>query len=128
MKAVDGLKKCSKCGEVKGVEEFGKDKNRSDGLYHMCKSCKSRIDKLYSIRVVDRRAETNRLWYIRMKGRLDLERRDVITSLGDWYIKTKLSQKLSVSFKDIPPQMIELKRTQLINKRLLKKLKENETK
>jgi len=32
-------KKCSKCGEVKPVSEFSKDKNRKDGLQRQCKSC-----------------------------------------------------------------------------------------
>ena len=32
-------KKCSKCGEVKGVEEFGKRKDSLDGLRNECKSC-----------------------------------------------------------------------------------------
>lgn len=33
-------KKCSKCGEVKDICEFTKDKNRLDGLFVYCKVCK----------------------------------------------------------------------------------------
>jgi hypothetical protein len=32
-------KRCSKCGEVKPVSEFSKDKSRKDGLQRQCKSC-----------------------------------------------------------------------------------------
>jgi len=32
-------KKCSKCGEVKAVSEFNKNKNRKDGLHTYCKKC-----------------------------------------------------------------------------------------
>jgi hypothetical protein len=32
-------KKCSKCGEVKSVSEFSKDKSRKDGSCNQCKSC-----------------------------------------------------------------------------------------
>ena len=34
-------KTCKKCGEVKGVELFNKDKSRLDGLYCWCKLCSS---------------------------------------------------------------------------------------
>jgi 5-methylcytosine-specific restriction endonuclease McrA len=39
MKAVDGLKRCSKCGETKAVSEFGKDARHSDGSKSRCKRC-----------------------------------------------------------------------------------------
>lgn len=35
-------KKCNKCGQVKSFSEFFKDKaNKTDGLYGMCKECKT---------------------------------------------------------------------------------------
>ena len=33
-------KKCSKCGVVKEICEFRKDKTKKDGLYSSCKLCK----------------------------------------------------------------------------------------
>lgn len=38
--AKDGMKRCSKCEATKPIELFGKDKNRSDGLFPHCKQCK----------------------------------------------------------------------------------------
>lgn len=34
------MKKCSKCGELKGVENFTKDRRRLDGLDPWCRACK----------------------------------------------------------------------------------------
>ncbi|MDP3987031.1 MAG: hypothetical protein Q8P81_02280 [Nanoarchaeota archaeon] len=53
MENIDKCKKCSKCGEVKSVGEFIKDKYKKDGYTTQCKSCrnknywdnKDRIDK-----------------------------------------------------------------------------------
>ncbi len=35
------LKKCSGCGELKARSEFSKDRTKKDGLYHLCKVCRS---------------------------------------------------------------------------------------
>jgi hypothetical protein len=34
-------KKCTKCGEVKDLDQFTKDKRYADGRYSQCKSCKN---------------------------------------------------------------------------------------
>lgn len=39
MRAVDGLKKCSKCGETKPVNQFNKHRRKIDGLALWCKPC-----------------------------------------------------------------------------------------
>jgi hypothetical protein len=36
---MEGMKKCNKCGEVKNLGEFNKDKNKKDGLKSQCKAC-----------------------------------------------------------------------------------------
>ena len=40
-KPQEQLKKCSKCGEIKLKEDFGKDSNREDGLRSECKKCRN---------------------------------------------------------------------------------------
>ncbi len=40
-------KRCSRCGIVKPVSEFGKDASRKDGLNVWCKSCKRECDRQY---------------------------------------------------------------------------------
>ena len=39
MKIAEGMKRCSKCGEVKPVGEFGKSKVSKNGLQSRCKEC-----------------------------------------------------------------------------------------
>ena len=42
MRAIDGLKCCSKCGEIKSVEAFNRNKSVvADGLSNWCKACVS---------------------------------------------------------------------------------------
>lgn len=40
--ASQGKKQCTKCSSVKLLEEFGRDKNRPDGLSRQCKECRRR--------------------------------------------------------------------------------------
>ena len=40
-------KKCSKCGEVKPINEFYKQKSHKDGLNSQCKCCRSQWAKLH---------------------------------------------------------------------------------
>lgn len=41
-------KRCSKCGEVKALDEFCKDKNRKDGYFVYCRQCVSDKRKKYT--------------------------------------------------------------------------------
>src|SRR2546421_13078735 len=40
--AIPQLKTCSKCKVSKPADQFGRDRNRSDGLTPWCKECQSR--------------------------------------------------------------------------------------
>jgi hypothetical protein len=37
----ENMKKCSGCGELKSRSEYSKDRTKKDGLYHLCKVCRS---------------------------------------------------------------------------------------
>ncbi|KMY54942.1 hypothetical protein AC623_14195 [Bacillus sp. FJAT-27231] len=39
------LKQCSKCKEIKSVEEFSKDKSKKDGLASACRACNNNREK-----------------------------------------------------------------------------------
>ena len=51
------MKKCSKCGEVKGVEEFCRDECRKDGLRPWCKTCISEYYLNNKERIKEQRKE-----------------------------------------------------------------------
>ena len=36
-------KKCVRCGEIKGLSEFNKDKSETDGFHTECKKCRQEI-------------------------------------------------------------------------------------
>jgi len=43
----EGFKKCSKCGEVKPVEWFSRDKSKKGGRCNHCKACRKQYHKQY---------------------------------------------------------------------------------
>ena len=62
-------KTCSKCGEIKPLGEFHKNKNAQDGYSHTCKECAcARARKWYEANKV-RVAAIKRVWYGANKGR-----------------------------------------------------------
>jgi len=55
--AVDGMKQCTKCGEIKPVSEYGKNKHASDNLITQCRSC----IKVYRQNISEEQKSKNRL-------------------------------------------------------------------
>jgi hypothetical protein len=51
-------KVCSKCGEIKPITEFTKNKNSKDGLKCMCKSCAVILGRKYRKDHADKKKET----------------------------------------------------------------------
>ena len=61
-------KKCSKCGEVKPLDGFGRDRHTKDGLRYNCKNCMNEVKRIYRDKNKEkirksrsRRARCNRL-------------------------------------------------------------------
>ena len=57
------MKRCSKCGEVKSVEDFGKAKTAKDGLSSQCKECQKEYGKKYRENNKEHCAEYNKKYY-----------------------------------------------------------------
>ena len=56
-------KTCAKCGETKPLEEYHRNKRRTDGRYPYCKPCKSADDRAYREKNRDAIAERMRRYY-----------------------------------------------------------------
>ena len=152
MKAENGLKKCSKCGEVKGVEEFGRDMSRKDGLTHYCKECGRIVRNKFieshegyakcqyqknknTLRLSSKKYREKNIDIIREKDRLRCRRyrlnnknslkltRDISSfELSDNFVKMRINGYFGIKFNEISSEMIEIKRIQLINNRFIKKI------
>lgn len=73
MKAIDipdGMKRCSKCGEVKAVGEFGLDRSRKDGLHSNCKKCVAEGYSAYRHKNIEKIREVQRRYRINNQEKL----------------------------------------------------------
>jgi hypothetical protein len=139
-------KKCSKCGEVKGLGEFYRSKTGTHGRHAYCKDCgiaysKTRQPVAYGAnrsreiaRAVKWQHENadrykSRLleWQNRNRARLlaakklDTKRR--VDELSDGYVAARIGLRAL----DAPPELIALKREQLAIKRMARELKKAAT-
>ncbi len=75
-------KKCTKCGEEKGLEAFSKDRVPQDGLRHSCKSCNKKyyVEHKIAIGVAskrwrsenkEKRSQNAKIYYIKNKEKID---------------------------------------------------------
>lgn len=149
MLGMDQVKTCSKCGLEKPVSHFYKDglRQRAD-----CKPCikiyksnyratnleklraacrkwaKSNPDKIKAGKEKWRKANPKKLLSANQRWRkanpdtvMAYGKKNVL-SMSTYYIKSLLSQDQSFGSKDIPQELIELKRVQLQITRTLKEL------
>jgi hypothetical protein len=45
-----GMKRCTRCGKLKGKGEFGKQKRYKDGRKYWCKQCEQQYQRAYYLR------------------------------------------------------------------------------
>ena len=73
-------KRCSKCGEMKGVESFSRNRSRRDGLDHRCKACQRRYREENREKILERKRlhyEENREKILEYSRRYREENREV---------------------------------------------------
>jgi hypothetical protein len=117
------IKQCNKCKEIKNITLFRKVSNywtTKDKINHKrstitntCLNCFSLLRKEYRKKNSHKRYKSNR----------DSAKRYFtknLNSLSDTYIKSLLAKNSSLSVKDIPNDLIELKREQVKLLRILK--------
>lgn len=42
-----GMKRCSKCGEVKPLEEYRRDRSKKQGRFSQCRECERQYGRIY---------------------------------------------------------------------------------
>lgn len=55
-----GQKKCSRCGEVKSIDDYYQDSRKKDGLYGKCKACHDLVVRDWEEKNPDKKAEINK--------------------------------------------------------------------
>jgi len=94
------IKKCNKCGEIKDVCNFTKDKNRPDGLFVYCKECKKIAAK--------KEYETNKLRILNYQKQYYLTNNsEIIKRVSNDYLEKK-EEKLNYQ-KDYYQKNVEKK-------------------
>lgn len=103
-------KKCSKCGEVKSVDEYNKSKGSADGLNYYCKTCCNIIAKAYrerlgtdGIRDIRKRYEANNIDKIKESRKIKYKNnKEKFKAIKKKYYhkhKEKLNKEKAIQYK-----------------------------
>lgn len=134
----NSTKRCPRCERSLGAELFHKNRSRVGGLADYCKVCTNQYAKR-----PDQRAKTyaraakdpekiRQQWIkshdndehrARQRLRVKEFMRAQAANLGEIYIKSKIARGSTLKFKDIPQELVELKRVTIQMKRHLKENK-----
>jgi len=100
------MKVCPKCGEKKPLitEYWARDKGKANGFRGWCKKCDLSNSRIYALKNKEKSTERGNSWRTRL--------------CYNYVKETLIKQGLPVT-----PEMIELKRQQIIMKRTLKLFK-----
>lgn len=119
----DGYKQCKDCQEIKPFDDFYKDIRLRDKLRSQCKQCIAVLNAEYRETWADN-VKVNRAASAKFRSEhqdsIRQYKRNAIAKLTGSYIKDKLAQTHSIV--NPSPELIELKRNQLLYKRALKEL------
>lgn len=67
----EGKRHCTKCGQTKGLAEFGSDKACADGRAHCCKTCSTARSRAWHTHNPERARVGQQRYYQQTKGRLE---------------------------------------------------------
>lgn len=63
------MKQCTKCKDLKSLNEFGKDKTTKSGLCYQCKKCKGKYGRTHKIEMAGYKKKYRRSEKGKLKGR-----------------------------------------------------------
>ena len=149
---MDNFKKCSKCGEVKLLDCFNRDKSNKDGYKFWCRKCHAGAFNKYRAENHEKIKITKDKYYAKNREKIlakTLEWRTknpekvkdsyakyyaensekvkafeirYTKELRDSYIKKQIKQQTGVPYEHITQDLIETKRLHILIKRKLKDL------
>jgi hypothetical protein len=99
-------KRCTKCGIVKSVTEFNRNRNHRDGYHSACKVCKRAADAKCRETYAEELRERNRAW--KTKKRQDEEwmarRREMLSIYSPDPVKARARHRVHMAIKrgDLP--------------------------
>jgi len=120
------MKKCYKCGLIKELAQFNKNKSKKDGLATECKICKKLQDKKYREENSDYYKQYNHKYNVEHKRALYEQKKEYIANNKEthwnqqhnWYIKNIDSIKFRIAlYKKEHPEQYQM----YSNRRLARK-------
>lgn len=123
------MKTCTGCGEAKELSEFSRNKTKPDGFKSECKKCEAAYRAKHREKLNAKAAkwradnrERERAWCKKWRDSRPDKQKEIGTkrtsNLTASYIATSLKMKVS----NLTPELIELKREQLLMRRATKQL------
>lgn len=104
-------KKCGRCGEIKPISEFTKNKSRKDGLNVYCKTCVSKIYPAYKKNYYSRKTDAyvnayanHRKQQLTAAHKYHDSRLELLWSLKTPCVKCGEDRKCSIHFHHIDPK------------------------
>lgn len=110
-------KACTKCGIVKLFSEFSKSQS---GVRPYCKACSNAINKAYRRGNKEKVIEYNKAYRQANKQKTQAYKKTHKEELS----KSFVAKVLKMSVKEIPHELYELKREQMLNARALRQFNE----
>jgi len=92
-----GMKRCSKCGEVKPLEEFHRDRSKKQGRRSRCRECERQYERAYYPRSTAHRQEypllRDRAWVDQQYSREYRSIAEIATMVGCSYSTARQAVK-----------------------------------
>lgn len=112
------MKRCTKCGEVKELDCFYKNKNNKDGMDYLCKNCNNEYQKKWKEKNPEKYKESTKQTRIKRKEKIKKYKRKIIDVISKTYVATKLKIKTS----ELTDDLYQLKKQQIEVHRFIKQL------